>query len=58
MKFKNRLVIAFLAITVMPVILSVTMVCVFIKLQLGAIDKTYGISGTTVESLSNAFPGA
>ena len=55
MKFKNRLVIAFLAITVMPVILSVTMVCVFIKLQLGAIDKTYGISGTTVESLSNSM---
>lgn len=55
MKLRNRLVIAFLAITVMPIILSVTMVSVFAKLQLGAIDKTYGISGTTVESLSNSM---
>ncbi len=54
MKLRNRLLIAFLTITVIPIILSVTLVAVFAKLQLGAIDKAYGISGTTVESLSNS----
>ena len=53
MKLKNRLVVAFLTITVIPIVLSVTMVCVFARFQIGAIEKTYGISGTTVESLSN-----
>lgn len=55
MKLRNRLVIAFLTITIIPIIVSVTMVCVFGKLQIGAIEKTYGISGTTVESLSNSM---
>ena len=54
MKLRNRLLIAFLTITIIPIILSVTLVVVFAKLQLGAIDKTYGISGMTVESLSNS----
>ncbi len=54
MKLRNRLLIAFLTITLIPIILSVTLVAVFAKLQLGAIDKTYGITGTTVESLSNS----
>lgn len=54
MKLRSRLLIAFLTITIIPIILSVTLVAVFAKLQLGAINKTYGISGTTVESLSNS----
>ncbi len=54
MKLRNRLVIAFLTITIIPIVLSVTMVCVFAKLQIGSIEKTYGISGTTIESLSNS----
>lgn len=54
MKLRNRLLIAFLTVTIIPIILSVTLVVVFAKLQLGAIDKAYGISGTTVESLSNS----
>lgn len=54
MKLRNRLIIAFLAITIIPIILSITLVAVFAKLQLGAIDRAYGISGTTVESLSNS----
>lgn len=54
MKLRNRLIVAFLAITVIPIILSMTLVLVFAKLQLGAIDRTYGISGTTVETLSNS----
>lgn len=53
MKLKNRLVVAFLTITVIPIVLSVTLVCVFARFQIGAIEKTYGISGTTVESFSN-----
>ena len=54
MKLRNRLLIAFLTVTIIPIILSVTLIGVFAKVQLGAIDKTYGISGTTVESLSNS----
>ena len=54
MKLRNRLIIAFLTITIIPIILSITLVVVFAKLQLGVIDRTYGISGTTVESLSNS----
>ncbi len=54
MKLRNRLLIAFLTVTIIPIILSVTLIVVFAKVQLGAIDKTYGISGTTVESLSNS----
>lgn len=53
MKLKNRLVVAFLTVTVIPVVLSVVMVCVFARFQLGAIERTYGISGTTLESISN-----
>ncbi len=53
MKLRNRLVIAFLTVTIMPIVLTVTMVFVFAKLQIGSIEKTYGISGTTIESLSN-----
>lgn len=53
MKLKNRLVVAFLTITVIPIVLSVTMICIFARFQIGAIEKTYGISGTTVESFSN-----
>lgn len=54
MKLRNRLIIAFLTITIIPIILSITLVVVFAKLQLGVIGRTYGISGTTVESLSNS----
>lgn len=35
MKLRNRLLIAFLTITLIPIILSVTLVAVFAKLQLG-----------------------
>lgn len=45
MKLRNRLIIAFLTITIIPIILSITLVVVFAKLQLGVIDRTYGISG-------------
>lgn len=53
MKLKNRLVVAFLTVTVIPVVLSVVMVCVFSRFQLLAIEKAYDVSGTTLESFSN-----
>ena len=54
MKLKTRLVIAFLTITLVPIIVSVGMACVLGAFQMNAIDKTYGITGTTVENLSNS----
>ena len=54
MKLKTRLSIAFLTITLIPVILSVAMVLIMWRIQAGAIEETYGISGATVESLSNS----
>lgn len=53
MKFKTRLIIAFFTITLIPVLLSSIMIIVLGRYQIGAIDKAYGITGTTVESLSN-----
>lgn len=53
MKLKNRLVIAFLTIIIIPIILSVTMVFVFMKFQIGTIEKTYGISDTSVQTYYN-----
>lgn len=53
MKFKTRLIIAFFTIIFIPAVLSAAMIMVLGRYQIGAIDKTYGITGTTVESLSN-----
>ncbi len=53
MKLKTRLIIAFLTIILIPVMLSVVMIMIFGRYQIGAIEKTYGITGTTVESFSN-----
>lgn len=53
MKFKTRLIIAFFTIILIPVVLSTAMIIVLGRYQIGAIDRAYGITGTTVESLSN-----
>lgn len=53
MKFKTRLIIAFFTIILIPILLSSAMVAVLGRYQIGAIDRAYGITGTTVESLSN-----
>lgn len=53
MKLKTRLIIAFFTITLIPIILSGAMIMLLVRYQMGAIEKTYGITGTTVESLSN-----
>lgn len=53
MKLKTRLIIAFLTISLIPICVTAIMVCLLGKYQISAIERTYGISGTTVESLSN-----
>ena len=53
MKLKTRLIIAFFTIILIPIILSGAMVMLLGRYQMGAIEETYGIKGTTVESLSN-----
>ena len=54
MKFKTRLVTSFLIVILIPVILSVSLVMAIGKYQLSCIEKTYGISGATIDSLSNS----
>ncbi len=53
MKLKTRLIIAFFTIILIPIILSTAMITLLGRYQLGSIEKTYGITGTTIESLSN-----
>ena len=53
MKLKTRLIIAFLTVILIPILLTVAMVCLLGRYQMSAIEKTYEITGTTVESLSN-----
>lgn len=55
MKIKNRLVIAFLTIILIPIILTTSMGVVLCRYQIHAIEKTYGIKDTTFESLSNSM---
>lgn len=55
MKLKTRLIIAFITVITIPVLLSVTILCVMGRYQMSAIDEAYEISGTTVESFSNSM---
>ena len=54
MKFKTRLGVAFFTIILVPLVLSTALIIGMLKYQLHAIDKTYGITGTTMENLSNS----
>ena len=53
MKFKTRLIIAFLAVIMVPVLLTSLFIMLIGQYQLSAIEKTYGISGTSLEALTN-----
>ena len=53
MKLKTRLIVAFLTVILIPIFLTVIMAFFLGQYQISAIEKTYGISGTTVESFSN-----
>lgn len=53
MKFKTRLLVAFLTVVMVPIVLTSLLVLLLGRYQLSAIEKTYGIKETTVEALSN-----
>lgn len=53
MKLKTRLIVAFITITTLPVILSTLFILLVGNYQLNAIEKTYEITGTSVQTLSN-----
>lgn len=55
MKLKTRLIIAFLTMILIPVLISVIMVICLSKYQMSTINKTYGVSGTAIESFSNSI---
>ena len=53
MKFKTRLVVAFITMISFPVIILTLVICLMGNYQLSAIEKTYDISDASVHSLSN-----
>ncbi len=53
MKLKTRLIMAFITVAILPLLLSLTVIFAFGQLQLRTIEKNYGITGATYESLSN-----
>lgn len=53
MKLKTRLVIAFITVTILPLMLSIAVICMFSQMQLRTIERNYGITGGTYEILSN-----
>lgn len=55
---ENKVVYCLLTITLIPVILSIAMVLIMWRIQAGAIEETYGISGATVESFVEFYAGA
>ena len=55
MKLRTRLFIAFLTVILLPICLTLLMFFAFSRYQMGAIEKTYGIENTTVETLSNSM---
>lgn len=53
MKLKTRLIIAFVTVTVLPIIMSGIIAYGMGQHQINAIKDNYGISGTTYKTLSN-----
>ena len=53
MKLRTRLVIAFITVTILPLLLSVAVIFTFSQLQLRAIEENYGITGATYEYFTN-----
>lgn len=53
MKLRTRLVIAFITVTILPLMLSVAVICMFSQMQFRTIERNYGITGTTYEILAN-----
>lgn len=55
MKLKTRLIIAFITVSVLPILLTCVILFGMGKYQIHAIEKNYGISGTTYKSFSNSI---
>lgn len=55
MKLKTRLMVAFLTLILLPILMSVAIIFLLSRYQISAIEKTYELTGTTVESLSNSM---
>ena len=53
MKFKSRLIIAFVTMITLPILLTTLVILLLGRYQLSSIEKTYDISGTSVQSFSN-----
>ncbi len=53
MKLKTRLIVAFITVTILPVILSAVFILLVGKYQFSTIEKTYEISGTSMQMLAN-----
>ena len=53
MKLKNRMVISFFVIILVPLILTGVAVAGFTMYQVWSLEKKYGIEGVTYENLSN-----
>lgn len=53
MKLKTRLLVAFMTVVILPVILSAMIIIMVGNHQLNTIEKTYGITEASVQSLSN-----
>ena len=53
MKLKNRMVISFFVIILVPLILTGVAVTGFTMYQVWSLEKKYGIEGVTYENLSN-----
>ena len=55
MKLKTRLIIAFITVTIIPIVLSVTIIWLLSMYQMSSIEKTYGITDATFESFTNSL---
>ncbi len=53
MKFRTRLIIAFVTVVILPILLTSLFIVLLSRFQLSSIEETYGLEGTSVESLSN-----
>lgn len=55
MKLKTKLIIAFLTVLLLPIILGGALIFLLGVYQISTIEKTYKLTGTTVETLSNSM---
>lgn len=53
MKLKTRLIIAFITVSVIPILLTGVIITGMSQYKLHAIEENYGVSGTTYKSFSN-----